>query len=237
MTDLVILPTYNERTNIVNLIGEIFWLLPNVHILVVDDNSPDGTASVVKDLQPQFPRLKLHVRKEKEGLGKAYLDVFQLILGRDDLRNVIMMDADFSHAPAYLPIMLKEAETHDVVIGSRYISGGGSTGWERSRRMLSFFGNFYCRVITKAPIHDFTGGFNLIRLEILRKIPLLNMDSSGYAFMIELKYLLWRHGARVKEIPIIFKNRLQGESKMSSHIVREGILAPWKVAMRETAKK
>jgi len=233
MAGLIIIPTYNERTNIANLIGEIFWLLPDIQMMVVDDNSPDGTAEVVQNLQQQFPRLTLHRREKKEGLGKAYINAFQLVLERKDIDNVIMMDADFSHAPAYLPIMLKEAEMHDVVIGSRYIKGGGAVGWERSRKMLSFFGNCYCRLITRTPLRDFTGGFNLIHREMLQKIPLSNMNSSGYAFMIELKYLLWRQRARIKEIPIVFKNRLQGESKMSSHIVREGILMPWKLAMKQ----
>lgn len=233
MASIVIIPTYNERPNIANLIREIFRLLPNIQILVVDDNSPDDTAVIVKELQNQFSALKLHVRSHKEGLGKAYLDAFDQIMPRSDIEHIIMMDADFSHDPNRLPIMLEEASRYDLVIGSRYVKGGGSLGWTWKRKMLSFFGNLYCRVITGVPIHDFTGGFNVIRKDVLKQIPLSTMHASGYAFLIELKYLLWRHGARIKEIPILFKDRLQGESKISGHIVREGILAPWKLVSRK----
>ena len=142
------------------------------------------------------------------------------------------MDADHSHDPMYLPALLAAAEHADVVTGSRYINGGGTEGWELWRRMLSIGGNWYCRIITGMPINDATAGFNLIRTELLRHVPLQKLDSSGYAFQMELKHLLWKHGARCVEVPIIFRQRRGGESKLSGHIIREGITAPWKLLLK-----
>ncbi|MEK7072369.1 MAG: polyprenol monophosphomannose synthase [Patescibacteria group bacterium] len=229
MENLIIIPTYNERDNIGGIISAIFKMAPGIKILVVDDNSPDKTSEVVKSLQSEYPNLSLFERPRKEGLGLAYLDAFQLILKDNLVECVIMMDADFSHDPKYLPELLEVAKKFDVVVGSRYVKNGGTVGWEAWRRFLSKFGNLYSRLITKMPIFDCTGGFNLIKTDFLRKIDLSRMDMSGYAFQIELKYLLWKAGAQFKEIPIIFKNRLNGESKISNHIIKEGILAPWKI--------
>lgn len=227
--DVVVVPTYNERDNIKNLVLVIFKVVPEIHILVVDDNSPDKTAAVVKSLQSEYLNLSLLERPRKEGLGRAYLDAFKLILKNNSAERVIMMDADFSHDPKYLPELLEAAKNFDVVVGSRYIRDGGMVGWEAWRRFLSKFGNWYSRLIMGLPVFDCTGGFNLVKIDFLRKIDLSRVAMSGYAFQIELKYLLWKAGARFKEIPIIFKNRLNGESKISNHIIREGILAPWKI--------
>ncbi|MHB0865503.1 MAG: polyprenol monophosphomannose synthase [Minisyncoccota bacterium] len=231
--DIVIIPTFNEKANISILIKEIFDAAPLVHVLVVDDNSPDGTGEIVSSLKEVFPNLDLFSREKKEGLGKAYLAAFRKVLEDTDLRSVVMMDADLSHHPKHLKEMLKKLETFDVVIGSRYVSGGGTKGWELWRRALSLFGNLYCRTLTRMPIHDCTGGFNAIRAETLRKVDFSGVDLSGYAFIMELKYALFKAGARFAEIPIIFTNRVGGESKMSGHIISEGILAPWKMILKK----
>ncbi|MCR4322483.1 MAG: polyprenol monophosphomannose synthase [Candidatus Azambacteria bacterium] len=229
MKDLIIIPTYNERENIVPLVQEIFRAVPGIFVLVVDDNSPDGTADAVRDMQGAFPNVQVLVREKKEGLGRAYIHAFHVALADESVRNIITMDADFSHQPRYLPEFLKASERYDVVIGSRYVRGGGVEGWELWRRVLSKCANMYCRMITRMPITDCTGGFNLIRASLLRKIDFSGMDSSGYAFLQELKYMLYRAGATFTEVPIIFKNRTMGESKITSHIVWEGVIAPWKM--------
>lgn len=231
--NVVIVPTYNERDNIGNIIKEVFQIVPDVSILVVDDNSPDLTHEVVRDLQKKFSNLDLLVREKKNGLGEAYIEAFKTILDIEELEKVVMMDADSSHNPIYLPQFLETAKNFDVVVGSRYVAGGATVGWEKWRRYLSRFGNIYARFITGMPIFDCTGGFNLIDIDFLKKIDWTKIDMSGYAFQIELKYLLWRAGANFKEIPIVFKNRLNGESKISGHIINEGILAPWKIKMKK----
>lgn len=231
--DVVVIPTYNEKDNIGGIILAIFKMSPGINILVVDDNSPDGTSGVVKKMQAQYSNLSILERPSKQGLGRAYLDAFQAVLKNNEVKHIIMMDADFSHDPKYLPEMLETAKNFDVVIGSRYVSGGGTVGWEAWRRFLSKFGNLYSRMVTGMPIFDCTGGFNLIKTNFLRKIDLSSVSMSGYAFQIELKYLLWTAGAQFKEIPIIFKNRLNGESKISNHIIKEGILAPWKIKKKK----
>lgn len=232
MKNLVIIPTYNESSTIVDLVTRVFNAVPDVSIMVVDDNSPDRTGELVQALTRDFPNLKLLSRGRKEGLGRAYMHAFSEAL-KQDLGNIITMDADLSHDPACLPKMLQEAQTADIVIGSRYISGGKTIGWELWRRLLSRFASFYCRLITKMPTHDCTSGFMTINSNFLRKIDFSSIDLSGYAFLIELKYLLWKKGASIKEIPITFKNRAGGESKISNHIIKEGILAPWKMILKK----
>jgi len=227
--NIIILPTYNERKNISELVPEIFKLYPEISILVVDDNSPDGTANVVKELQKDFKNLKLLQRKGKEGLGKAYIHAFQEVLKDESVNSVIMMDADFSHNPKYIAEMLQEIKNHDLVVGSRYIKSGGTKNWELWRRILSFGGNLYCRIILRKGIHDYTTGFNCIKADILRKINFNALEFSGYAFIIGIKYHILKTGASAKEIPIIFCGRIEGESKISNHIISEGILAPLKL--------
>lgn len=232
MKDVIVLPTYNEKNNISNLVPIIFETVPDISVLVADDNSPDGTASVVRELQKKYPNLSLISQKEKKGLGPAYINAFKHVLRGTDIRTVIMMDADLSHQPKYLIEMLQKSQKSSVVIGSRYTKGGGTVGWEFWRRMLSYWGNFYCRTITRLPIKDCTTGYNVISAHLLRKIDFSKMDMSGYAFIMELKYLLHRAGGTFFEVPIIFVNRAEGESKISSHIISEGILAPWKMVLR-----
>lgn len=234
MKTMILVPTYNEKENIAQLVQEIFEIVPEwVFVTVVDDNSPDGTGNIVETLKKKFPRLSLFRRKEKEGLGKAYLDAFQRVLVDKEVEFVMMMDADFSHHPRYLPEILSKRDKFDMVIGSRYVPTGGTEGWELWRRALSFGGNLYCRFITRMPITDCTGGFNLVRADLLRRVNLSNLGASGYAFVMELKYLLFKNGARFLEVPIIFKNRTGGESKISNHIISEGIFAPWKMILKK----
>lgn len=227
--NVIILPTYNEKQNIKELVPEIFKFYPEIQILVVDDNSPDGTAHEVKNLQRNFKNLKLLQRKGKEGLGKAYIHAFQDVLKDESVNSVIMMDADFSHNHKYISEMLREIKNYDLVVGSRYTKDGGTENWELWRRVLSYGGNLYCRAILRKGIHDYTTGFNCIKADILRKINFGALEFSGYAFIMGLKYHILKMGASVKEIPIIFYGRKEGESKISNHIIREGILAPLKL--------
>src|SRR3989344_1006943 len=236
MKDVIILPTFNERENIGNIVPLIFSTVPDIHILVADDNSPDGTGGEVLDLQKKYPNLSLLSRKHKDGLGRAYINAFNHVLKDKDVRSIIMMDADLSHQPKYLPEMLKRSQNFDVVVGSRYVKGGETVGWELWRRVLSFFGNLYCRIITWMPINDCTTGFNVINTDLLRKVDFSKMDMSGYAFIMELKYQLYTNGGKFFEVPITFVNRVGGESKISNHIINEGIIAPWKMRFKTTGK-
>jgi dolichol-phosphate mannosyltransferase len=231
MREVVVIPTYNEKENIKVLIPLIFQTIPGVSVVVADDNSPDSTGKVVLDLKYKYPNLSLITRENKGGLGGAYTNAFREVLKDLDVKTVVMMDADMSHDPKYLTQMIKESDKYNVVVGSRYIDGGKTVGWELWRRVLSFFGNLYCRLITGLPIKDCTGGFNVISADSLRKIDFSKMDMSGYAFIMEIKYLLYKSGATFFEVPITFVNRVGGESKISSHIISEGILAPWKIKL------
>lgn len=218
--------------NVVLLVPEIFKVMPDIWVTIIDDNSPDGTANIVKEMMVKYKRLNLIQKEKKEGLGKAYIYAFKKILSDSNVSNIITMDADLSHPVSCIPEMRKFSKEYDVVIGSRYIKGGKTEGWELWRRLLSMYGNIYCRTITRMPLNDCTAGFNLISTKFLRKIDFRLMDSSGYAFMMELKYLLFKLNAKFKEVPIVFKNRIGGESKITNHIIREGILAPWKMILK-----
>jgi dolichol-phosphate mannosyltransferase len=229
MKTCIIIPTYNERENISEIIPKIFSFVPEIHVLVVDDNSPDKTFDVVKDLQKKYPNLSLLHREKKAGLGKAYLNAFQNILNENRFDAIITMDADFSHDPKYLPIMLKAAETNDVVVGSRYIQGGGLIGWSMWRTSLSKFANFYVKHILNLPISDYTAGFILTKTKVLKKINLDKINSAGYSFLVELKTLLWKEGKSMKEIPIVLHDRTAGKSKMSKKVIWEAIWMPWKI--------
>ena len=230
MKNYIILPTYNEKENIIPLVEEIFSLVPEINILVVDDNSPDGTAAAVENLMAKYQNLLLLKRPLNVGFGGAYISGFKKLLSDyPDVENIFMMDADFSHNPNYLPEMLAESPNYGLVIGSRYIKGGGIAQWELWRKILSAGGNFYVRTLLGKHINDWTGGFNCIKADYLRKIDLDKIDLSGYAFIMGIKHFLVKAGANTKEIPIIFEARRGGESKLSHHIIKEGIIAPWKI--------
>jgi dolichol-phosphate mannosyltransferase len=225
----IIIPTYQERANIVAFLGSLMAAVPHARILVVDDNSPDGTAEAVREIPAQCLNIDLMLRSEKNGLGKAYADGFARVLDTGWADTVVMMDADFSHDPQFLPAMLDAAKSHELVVGSRYIPGAGVDGWEPWRVLLSSIGNRYARSITRMPVHDLTSGFNVIHCDLIREIDCASFIASGYAFQIELKYRLWLAGASVAEYPIIFRERRGGESKLTNHIIAEGALAPWRL--------
>ena len=220
---VVLLPTYNERDNIAAIVPAILDAAP-VDLWIIDDNSPDGTGDVADRIADEYaPRVKVVHRAEKRGLGPAYLDGFQRALAYD-YDFILQMDADFSHPPRFLPELLALAATYDLVLGSRWVKGGGTENWPLKRRMISRGGSLYARILLGLPIKDLTGGFKCFRREVLEAIDLSAVESTGYAFQIEITYRALRRGFRVKETPIIFVERSEGVSKMSKAIVREAIV-------------
>jgi len=224
----VVLPTYDERENLPLIVPAILAADRRLDVLVVDDNSPDGTGALADALAAQEPRLRVLHRAGKEGLGRAYLAGFAFAL-RDGYGLILEMDSDFSHDPARLPALLAESETSDLVLGSRYVEGGGTVNWGLGRRLLSKGGSLYARLILGLPIRDLTGGFKCFRREVLEAIDLPSVRSSGYAFQIELTYRAVKHGFRVCEVPITFLERRVGKSKMSRRIVAEALWMVWKI--------
>ena len=228
---LVIIPTYNEKDNIQKLIRDIYGLNPAIHILVVDDNSPDGTSTIVKQLKNEFKNLFLLERQGKLGLGTAYIAGFKFAL-QNGYHFVFEMDADFSHDPREIPSFLEAIKDADIVIGSRYCKGVNVVNWPLSRLVLSIFANRYTRFITGLPLHDSTGGYKCFRREVLQAIDLDGISSGGYSFQIEVNFIAWKKGFRLKEIPIIFIDRTIGKSKMSKKILREAVWMVWKLKFR-----
>jgi len=224
----VVVPTYNERDNIERLIAEILAQDAGIDVLVVDDNSPDGTGDVVARMKEGNPRLHLLLRSGKLGLGSAYRDGFRFALARG-VDYIVEMDADFSHDPAMLPLFFEKIKDYDLVIGSRYLNGVSVVNWPLRRLMLSCFANLYTRLITGLRISDCTGGFKCFRREALEAIDLGSIKSDGYSFQIEMNYLCAEKGFRIGEIPIIFIDRHAGTSKMSKKIVREAVFIVWKL--------
>ncbi|HWO56959.1 MAG TPA: polyprenol monophosphomannose synthase [bacterium] len=222
MKPLVVIPTYNEKDNLPRIVPEVLAQDPSISVLVVDDNSPDGTGALADQLAAANPRVQVLHRPGKQGLGKAYLDGFRWALERDYDR-IIEMDADFSHNPAYLPALLSASAEADVVLGSRYSSGVNVINWPMSRLLLSYFANVYARVITGMKVRDLTGGFKCFRRQVLETIDLAAVHSNGYAFQIEMSFRAHRRGFSIREIPIVFVDREHGHSKMSKAIVREAI--------------
>lgn len=223
---LVIIPTYNENENVAKLIEQILNLPILVDILIVDDNSPDGTARTIEKIQVNQPRLKLLKRSGKLGLGTAYIEGFKIAL-KQGYNFIITMDADFSHDPKYLPGLIKNLENYDLIIGSRYVKNGGVQNWPLKRRFLSRAGNLYTKTILQTTINDNTAGFMAIRAEMLSRINLEQIRGQGYAFLMELKHNFFMQSAQIKELPIIFTERILGKSKISSNIIKEGLLMPW----------
>lgn len=219
---LIIIPTYNEMENLPRLLERIDALSLGVDVLVVDDGSPDGTGEWMKSQLAARNNLRLLQRKGKQGLGSAYKAGFAFAI-ENGYDQVFEMDADFSHDPEYLPVFLEEIKTNDVVLGSRYIHGVTVVNWPMSRLLLSYFANVYARFVTGLPVQDTTGGFKCFRIEALKSIDLSRLHSGGYSFQIEVTYKLWKKGFRIKEIPIIFKDRTHGVSKMSGQIIKEAL--------------
>jgi len=228
MKAMVVVPTYNERDNIERLIADILAQDECIEALVVDDNSPDGTGDVVDRMKEGNPRLHLLRRSGKLGLGSAYRDGFRFAMGKG-VDYIVQMDADFSHAPAMLPLFFEKIKNYDLVIGSRYLNGVSVVNWPLRRLMLSCFANVYTRLITGLRISDCTGGFKCFRREALEAIDLSRIKSDGYSFQIEMNYLCAEKGFRTGEIPIIFIDRHAGSSKMSKKIVREAVFIVWKL--------
>ena len=230
---IVIIPTYNERENIENIIRAVFALEKVFHILIIEDGSPDGTANIVKTLQQEFPeRLFMIERKGKLGLGTAYIAGFKWSL-EHNYEYIFEMDADFSHNPADLPRLYKACaeEGADVSIGSRYVSGVNVVNWPMGRVLMSYFASKYVRLITGLPIHDTTAGFKCYRREVLQTIDLDGIRFKGYAFQIEMKFTAYKCGFKIVEVPVIFINREQGTSKMNSSIFGEAVFGVIKLKM------
>ena len=228
---LVVVPTYNERINVPQIVPAILAQDPCVHVLIVDDNSPDGTGELADQLAAENARVHVLHRGRKEGLGKAYLAGFRWALdcGYD---LIFEMDADFSHDPRFLPTFLDAVQDADLVIGSRYKSGVNVINWPISRLLLSIGANQYARVVTGLPLTDSTGGFKCFRRQVLEAIPLERVRSNGYAFQIEMSFLAWKKGFRIREIPIVFTDRVEGQSKMNGKIVREAVWMVWWLRLR-----
>jgi len=226
-TALVIVPTYNEALNIEPLLAAILAQGPEFDVLVIDDNSPDGTGDLVEKIIAQTPRVQLRRRPGKLGLGTAYIFGFKLAL-QQGYSFIFEMDADFSHQPHYLPILLSMAvRDADVAVGSRNVPGAKVVNWSWKRNVLSKGGNIYARLICGIPVHDFTGGFKCFRADVLRTIDLDAIQSTGYGFQVEVNYRCAKAGFRLVEYPIIFPDRVAGQSKMSGSIIREAALMVW----------
>ncbi len=227
---LVVIPTYNEADNVERVLRGLFALpLRDLQVLVVDDNSPDGTAERVEALQPEFEG-KLHLlrRPGKQGLGTAYVDGFRYALQRE-FQLVVEMDADMSHNPEDLPKLLEATKDNDVVVGSRYLTGVNVVNWPLRRLLLSLGGNKYARLVTGLPVKDCTSGYKCFKREVLEAIDLDRVQSDGYAFQIEMNFRAWKKGFRICEVPIIFFDREVGSSKMSKKIIREAVWMVWKL--------
>ena len=230
MKTLVITPTYNERKNIKNFIEKIFNAGAELHLLVIDDNSPDKTSDLVNDLKTSYPNIFLIKRPKKLGLGTAYIEGFKWAISKD-YDYAIQMDADLSHDPMDIPKLIHNLKRYDLVIGSRYVQGVSVVNWPIRRLLLSYGANLYSRIITGMPIIDGTGGFKAWKVSLLKKISLSEVLSQGYSFQIEMNFRSWRLGAKIKEESIIFFDRTVGESKMSKNIVFEAIFMVWRLRL------
>ncbi|HEX6106189.1 MAG TPA: polyprenol monophosphomannose synthase [Gemmatimonadales bacterium] len=231
---LVVIPTYNERVNLSLIVPQILQQDPRIDVLVVDDNSPDGTGRLADELAAADSRVHVLHRPAKAGLGKAYIAGFRWALERD-YEFIIEMDADFSHDPKYLTDLLRAIEGADLVIGSRYRTGVNVINWPISRLLLSLGANQYARWVTGLPLSDSTGGFKCFRRKVLASIDLERVRSNGYSFQIEMSFRAWKKGFRLKEVPIVFTDRVEGQSKMNKRIVREAIWMVWWLRLQALA--
>ncbi len=227
---LIVVPTYNEAENIERLLDAIHAHLPQAHVLVVDDGSPDGTGGLADARAGADARVHVLHRTEKAGLGRAYLAGFDWALARD-YTHVFEMDADFSHEPAMLPVLLKRAETADLVLGSRWVAGGGTVDWPLKRQLISKGGSLYARTVLGVDVRDLTGGFKCFNRKVLEGIDLPSVGAVGYGFQIELTWRALDAGFTVAEVPIRFADRVAGESKMSPKIFAEAFTLVWKLRL------
>jgi len=233
---LVVVPTYNERENLPRLATRLLALPTPVDLLVVDDNSPDGTGKLADELAGKHAQIHVLHRSAKNGLGRAYIAGFEWALERD-YEFVFELDGDFSHDPDDIPNFLKAAENTDCVLGTRYKGGIRVINWPLRRLMLSRCAGIYVQVITGMPFTDPTGGYKCFRRRALQALNLQSIESNGYSFQIELTHRLWRQGFRVAEVPIVFTDRVEGSSKMSGHIVREAFVMVWKLWMQNGCRR
>jgi len=232
MKPLIVIPAFNEKENILELIPEILKLNNGFHILIVNDNSTDGTGEVAEELSQKFPGVYVLHRKNKRGLGRAYIDGFKWAL-KNDYDPVLEMDADFSHNPKYLPKFLEKINDYDLVVGSRYHQGRISViNWDIKRVFLSIAANIYAKIVTGVPVSDATSGFKCFRRKVLENINLDKVLSEGYSFQIEMNWRAHKAGFKIGEIPIIFYERRHGQSKLSTSIIREGLWILWRMRLK-----
>ncbi|MCB5229776.1 MAG: polyprenol monophosphomannose synthase [Candidatus Cloacimonetes bacterium] len=236
MKTLIIIPTYNERENIGRMLDYVLSHNPELEILVIEDNSPDGTAAIVKKAMESNPRIHLIERSGKLGLGSAYVTGFRYALERG-FSYIMEMDADFSHNPDDIPRLLEAAKKYDLVIGSRYVQGVNIVNWPFKRLLISYFASKYVRVITGMPVKDPTGGFKCFNRRVLESIDLDAILSDGYAFQVEMNFRAWVKGFRIKEVSIVFTDRVDGVSKMSRRIVWEAVWMVWRLHFMRLFKK
>ncbi|MBN2184098.1 MAG: polyprenol monophosphomannose synthase [Candidatus Krumholzibacteriota bacterium] len=229
MEALVVIPTYNEKENVKKIIKAVLKQDDGVEILIIDDNSPDGTGKIVDEMAESESRIHIIHRKGKLGLGSAYIAGFKWALAETDAKYVFEMDADFSHDPKDIRHFLEAIKDNDLVIGSRYLDGIRVVNWPLSRLILSTGANIYTEIVTGLPLKDSTGGFKCFRRETLAGLPLDTIKSDGYSFQIEMNFLCWKKGFRIKEIPIIFSDRIVGVSKMSKKIIWEAAFMVWRL--------
>lgn len=233
MEALIVIPTYNEIENIGQLLKDLLALRPDLDILVVDDNSPDGTGTFVDEFAAREKRVHALHRPGKLGLGSAYIKGFKWALAETDAKYIFEMDADFSHDPAAIPEFLERIKDADLVIGSRYLNGITVVNWPLSRLILSVGANIYTKIVTGMPLKDATGGFKCFRRHVLEALPLDRIKSDGYSFQIEMSYKIWRKGFRIVEIPITFVDRRAGVSKMNRRIVWEAAWMVWRLRIMD----
>jgi dolichol-phosphate mannosyltransferase len=232
----VVLPTYNERENLEGISAAVLAALPEAEVLIVDDSSPDGTGLLADTIAAREPRLQVLHRPGKEGLGAAYRHAFRWALGQPGVRAVVQMDADFSHDPADLPRLLAPLmHDADLVLGTRYIRGGGTIGWPLHRRLISRAGTLFARTVLLLPYRDLTGGFKAWRRELLEAVRLRDASASGYGFQIEMTWWSHRRRAKIVQVPITFRERVAGRSKMTGSIVREALLLVVRLRLRAIA--
>ncbi len=231
VSPVVVIPTYNEACNLAELFSSIFISLPDAHIWVVDDQSPDGTADLAEELLSGRDGCRVLRRSGPRGLGNAYCEAFAKVL-KCGYSRVVQMDADLSHNPVYLPELIEASYAADLVIGSRYVRGGGVKNWPLKRVLLSRGANVYVRLVTGVPISDATAGFRCWTAEALTKVDLRSMNTNGYAFQVAMAYRAHKAGVKISEVPILFTDREQGVSKMSGSVISESVWMPWRLRLK-----